>query len=534
MAGVGMREQGVVRPKMIAGLLLLSMVLPLVPTVEATTVVGGGAGIAFDTVPISAGDYHTCAISIDNVEQCWGYGNYGRLGDGANTNRWTPSEVNMPAGRNITSLAAGHEQTCGIMDNGFLYCWGLNSNYNLGDGTSSQRHSPQLVSLPVQRRAVSVSTDYSHTCAILDDRSLWCWGSDSYGALSYNSQSNSQQPFPVKSETPETKVRAVSTGRYFTCIISHNYEVWCTGENGNGQLGDSSSTDRELFVRTAFPSGSKMVAIESGEYHSCTISDVGKVYCWGNGGNGRLGDGNTTSRTSPVSVSMIAANRSAVSLTMSEYYTCALLDDGNVTCWGLSAGNGIGVSPTFPAQRTAVAIAAGRQHMCAVLDDGQVVCWGHQDQIGNNQAFGASSTPTNPTGLGTNTTATGSRDMDGDGFENVLDNCHDGSSSWTSNPTTDHDNDGCEDATEDIDDDEVKRFKEDFGIKFYKGDRGLHKTQILRFRNEPVRHKTLDLIGDLALLGKPILGHITAIKSGHKGNVEFAKLLRKAFKDLNF
>ncbi len=83
----------------------------------------------------------------------------------------------------------------------------------------------------------------------------------------------------------------------------------------------------------------------------------------------------------------------------------------------------------------------------------------------------------------------------------------------------------------DIEDEEVKIFKERFGIKFFKGDRGLHKTQVLRFRNEPVRHKTLDLIGDLALLGKPILGHITAIKSGHKGNVEFAKLLRKEFKD---
>ena len=82
----------------------------------------------------------------------------------------------------------------------------------------------------------------------------------------------------------------------------------------------------------------------------------------------------------------------------------------------------------------------------------------------------------------------------------------------------------------DIEDEEVKIFKERFGIKFFKGDRGLHKTQVLRFRNEPVRHKTLDLIGDLALLGKPILGHITAIKSGHKGNVEFAKLLRKEFK----
>ena len=82
----------------------------------------------------------------------------------------------------------------------------------------------------------------------------------------------------------------------------------------------------------------------------------------------------------------------------------------------------------------------------------------------------------------------------------------------------------------DIEDEEVRIFKERFGIKFFKGDRGLQKTQVLRFRNEPVRHKTLDLIGDLALLGKPILGHITAIKSGHKGNVEFAKLLRKEFK----
>ena len=83
----------------------------------------------------------------------------------------------------------------------------------------------------------------------------------------------------------------------------------------------------------------------------------------------------------------------------------------------------------------------------------------------------------------------------------------------------------------DIDGEEVKFFKEKFGIKFYQGSRGLYKSQQLRFKNEPVRHKTLDLIGDLALLGKPIKGHVTAIKSGHKGNVEFAKLLRKEFKD---
>ena len=83
----------------------------------------------------------------------------------------------------------------------------------------------------------------------------------------------------------------------------------------------------------------------------------------------------------------------------------------------------------------------------------------------------------------------------------------------------------------DINDQQVKFFRKRFGIKFYEGTRGLYKSQILRFKNEPVRHKTLDLVGDLALLGKPILGHVTAIRSGHKGNVEFAKLLRKEFKD---
>ena len=83
----------------------------------------------------------------------------------------------------------------------------------------------------------------------------------------------------------------------------------------------------------------------------------------------------------------------------------------------------------------------------------------------------------------------------------------------------------------DMDSQEVQFFKDKFGIKFYQGTRGLYKSQQLRFKNEPVRHKTLDLIGDLALLGKPIKGHVTAIKSGHKGNVEFAKLLRKEFKD---
>lgn len=83
----------------------------------------------------------------------------------------------------------------------------------------------------------------------------------------------------------------------------------------------------------------------------------------------------------------------------------------------------------------------------------------------------------------------------------------------------------------DINSEEVKLFKDQFGIRLYEGTKGLYKSQRLRFANEPVRHKVLDLVGDLALLGMPIRGHITAIKSGHKGNVEFAKMLRDTFRN---
>ena len=138
MAGVGMREQGVVRPKMIAGLLLLSMVLPLMPAVAAapaaTTPLGGSHGTAFDEVTIAAGESHTCVIMKDGSSECWGDLNSGQGGYGGTDYAYTAKAVDLPSGKTLTSIDAGYRQTCGIMDTGELYCWGENGGGGLGDG----------------------------------------------------------------------------------------------------------------------------------------------------------------------------------------------------------------------------------------------------------------------------------------------------------------------------------------------------------------------------------------------------------------
>ncbi|HJN55559.1 MAG TPA: hypothetical protein QF646_04140, partial [Candidatus Poseidoniales archaeon] len=379
-------------------------------------------------------------------------------GYGGTDYAYTAKAVDLPSGKTLTSIDAGYRQTCGIMDTGELYCWGENGGGGLGDGTTTERKLPQLVSLPAHLDVVSIGMGESHTCAIMMNRSMWCWGSDDWGQLSYeDSILTGNQLFPVMSKTPTDKVRAVTAGYRFTCIISHNYDAWCAGYNEGGQLGDASTTQRHTFVKTGIPSTSRVIDLDAGYRHVCALLENTEVWCWGDGSNGQLGDLNTTSRTSPVRVQSIPVNRTVVSLGMGYRHSCGILDDGNVTCWGRDT-YGQSTDPTLPDNRTAVQISATEYSTCIVLNDSSTGCWGRDVFLGiNQQNWGSNYWRTSlstPNGLSVNTTALGSRDMDGDGFTNVLDNCHDGASSWVYNPTTDHDDDGCEDATEDLDDDE--------------------------------------------------------------------------------
>ena len=152
--------------------------------------------------PITAGGYHTCAIPGDGSVSCWGYNGNGQLGDGTNTDRNTPTQISsLGTDRTAVSIAVGYRNTCVILDDGSVSCWGNNNYGQLGDGTTTNRNTPtQTSSLGTDRTAVAIDSGNQHTCAILDDGSVSCWGYNSNGQLGDGTTTDRNTPTAIEIE----------------------------------------------------------------------------------------------------------------------------------------------------------------------------------------------------------------------------------------------------------------------------------------------------------------------------------------------
>ena len=303
---------------------------------------------------------------------------------------------------NTSLIAAGEYHTCVILDNGSVSCWGRNADGQLGDGTmhSSVTSLPQLTSsLGVGRTAVEISAGKSHTCAILDDGSVSCWGNNDGGQLGDGTDDDKSSPTQTDSLGIGRTAVAISAGGTHTCVILDNGSVSCWGDGwglGNGQW-----TTKSLSPTQTASLGNNRTAVDiaAGRFHTCAILDDGSVSCWGHNYNGYLGDGSYNNRGIPTQTSSLGAGRTAIDISANEH-TCVLLDDGSISCWGWNAygqlGDGTSLNdrntptPTdsLGIGRTAVAISAGYTHTCAILDNASVSCWG---QGGNSNLDGAAS-----------------------------------------------------------------------------------------------------------------------------------------------
>jgi len=346
----------------------------------------------FSAVAITAGAAHTCAILDGGSVSCWGYNAYGGLGDGTTTNRNTPTQTSsLGTDRTAVAISAGSVHTCAILDDGSVSCWGGNVYGQLGDGTTTDRNAPtQISSLGTDRTAVAITAGDFHTCAILDDGSVSCWGYNIKGQLGDGTTTNRNTPTQTSSLGADRTAVAITGGDYHTCAILDDGSVSCWGYNGNGQLGDGTTTDsRNTPTQTSsLGTDRTAVAITAEGPSTCAILDDGSVSCWGYNAYGQLGDGTTTNRNTPTQTSSLGSGRTAVSITVGYRHTCAILDDGSVSCWGYNGYGGLGDGTTtnrntptptssLGTDRTAVAITAGAYHTCAILDDGSVSCWGY-------------------------------------------------------------------------------------------------------------------------------------------------------------
>jgi alpha-tubulin suppressor-like RCC1 family protein len=368
---------------------------------------------------IATGNGHTCAILNDDTVKCWGLNYYGELGYDDTTYRGnTPGSmaalgtVYLGAGRTAKAITVGGVHTCVILDDKSVKCWGDNDSGQLGYDDTARRGNKRgdmaalmPVNLGVGRSAKAIATGNQHTCAILDDNNVKCWGSNNSGQLGYDSTTywgdtaGSMATLETVNLGTGRSAKAIAVGNTHTCVILDNNSVKCWGANSVGQLGYGDTTDRGDTVGSMtelgavnLGSGRSALSITTGDEHTCVILDDNSVKCWGANSFGQLGYGDTTDRgdtaggMAALGAVNLGSGRSAQSIVAGPLQTCAILDNNTVKCWGRNTDAQLGyddkinrgdttgsVAATGAVNlgvgRTAKGIAIGSNHTCAMLDD---------------------------------------------------------------------------------------------------------------------------------------------------------------------
>lgn len=321
-----------------------------------------------------------------------------------NVKKVTLQSIEGKSGAEAISSYSG--TTCILLTSSETRCWGEGSAGQLGiSGTAGDRSAP--VSPFGLNAVVDIDAGTDHTCAVLYDGTLKCWGSDLLGQFGNGEAAGSTTPTTIPGLSGVT---AIATGQAHTCALLNTGAVKCWGWNNAAQIGactsaaGSGATTHCKTPQDISGLGNGVVDIEAGRYHTCALLNTGDVKCWGFGTSGQLGNGTFNSSSTPVSV--VDLSSPVTRIAAGGDTTCAVLSNGGARCWGqnsygslgngaTSAGNAWNIPQSRPQEvklssTTAVEISI-MGHGCAVLRSGGVQCWGFSDR---NQVAGSSNTGT--------------------------------------------------------------------------------------------------------------------------------------------
>jgi alpha-tubulin suppressor-like RCC1 family protein len=341
---------------------------------------------------VAAGLSHSCALTTGGAVLCWGDNSLGQLGDGWWLDRLTPGPV-YGLGSGVTAIAAGHNHTCALTTGGGVVCWGGNNYGQLGDGTTTNRFTPTAVAGLASGVAAIGAGDYG-TCALTTGGAVVCWGHNNYGQLGDGTTTDRGTPVSVVSL--ESGVEAIAVGGYHTCALTTGGSVLCWGNNSSGQLGDGTAEQR--LTPTAvigLPIVADVTGVAVGGAHTCAVLAGMGVACWGYNNNGQLGDGTTTSRLTPMPVSSLGGDVAAIAA--GDAHACAATGGGGLYCWGKNNYGQIGdgtvqgcsmwgcagrTTPT-PVSRLGnrvASVVASSEDTCAVTTTAGAACWGRNTE----------------------------------------------------------------------------------------------------------------------------------------------------------
>jgi len=346
----------------------------LVPTQEETQ--------SSDWESVSAGTFHTVATKTDGTLWTWGQNTYGQFGNNSTIYRsFVPTQE---AGKSIdwNHFDAGGGHTAAIKKDGTLWMWGVNRFGQLGNGTTTIRLLPSQ-EVDEATTWVYISGSYGSTVAIKSDGTLWGWGANWYGQL--GNGTTISRVTPTQEVSQSTTWSSVSTYSEHTVAIKMDGTLWAWGENGFGQLGDNTTTDR--LVPTQEASGSTAwSSVSCGYRHTAAIKTDGTLWAWGSNWKGMLGDGTTDRKYVPTQEVTQSTNWNFVST--GGAHTIAIKTDGTLWAWGYNAkgqlGNGTITEKLIPTQEDSnstdwVSVSGGHEHTAAIKSDGTLWAWGNND-----------------------------------------------------------------------------------------------------------------------------------------------------------
>ena len=294
-------------------------------------------GLEANVTQVSTGYEHACALLSSGAVQCWGAGPFGQLGHGL-----APASQSVPVtvqglSEGAAELALGGYTSCALTRLGTVKCWGADTAGQLGDDAERVAKSTAVpvVGLPAGIRQIAASGN--HACALTPSSTLYCWGHNSNGQLG-NGNTNEYRATPIYANYVGATVRQVSVGSGNTCIVTTQGGARCWGYNANGELGDGSTLNRTSPVDvSSLTSGVLKVSIGGG--FACALLDSGGVSCWGGNYYGQLGAGHAAPSYVPISV--VGLNGGAQDISTSYTHVCASTTSG-LKCWGSNVSGELG------------------------------------------------------------------------------------------------------------------------------------------------------------------------------------------------
>ena len=339
-------------------------------------------------------DFYDVFVPAENFRQpslfTWGWnGAPGQLGDNTTTTRSIPVTT-FAGGTTWKSVACGGYATAAIKTDGSLWVWGGNSNGQLGINNTTSKSTP-VTTFSGGNNWKQVACGRFHTAAVKTDGTLWCWGRNNEGQLGDNT--TTQRNIPVTTFAGGNTWKSVTCGEYHTAAIKTDGSLWTWGENNFGQLGDNTTTQRNIPV-TTFAGGNNWKSVAGGYNVTAAIKTDGSLWTWGRNSYGALGTNDTNNRTTPVTTFTGGTNWKSVDCGQA---SVAIKTDGSLWTWGRNNSGQLGNNTntdrstpvtTFAGGNNWKQVARGRDNISAIKTDGTLWNLGRGDlgMLGNNAA----------------------------------------------------------------------------------------------------------------------------------------------------